>query len=235
MLCTGCLIFSSSVLLGNHQSNSFLSSCYLHHSCNPEAVQYPLIFCYAGMLSLKDLADAIAEKLQKRLFVGAELCGRKDNGVFLCKISKVLEEAPDKIQYEVAWLDKNKKVTEKSLLNREDLIHKKLPFSRNVLKSFIRESTYRSAPWVLHDKLARNYGISTDPPGELEGKVFFKDGQVVCNMKRRKNDEDGKSDLVIIYSMSLLFFFFFSWLKLLCYIFFSYLSYSGSKRRIWKK
>lgn len=150
-----------------------------------------------SMLSLKDLADAIAEKLQKRLFVGAELCGRKDNGVFLCKISKVLEEAPDKIQYEVAWLDKNKKVTEKSLLNREDLIHKKLPFSRNVLKSFIRESTYRSAPWVLHDKLARNYGISTDPPGELEGKVFFKDGQVVCNMKRRKNDEDGKSDLVV--------------------------------------
>ncbi|GLT53206.1 hypothetical protein SLA2020_264930 [Shorea laevis] len=147
--------------------------------------------------SLKDLADAIAEKLQKRLFVGAELCGRKDNGVFLCKISKVLEEAPDKIQYEVAWLDKNKKVTEKSLLNREDLIHKKLPFSRNVLKSFIRESTYRSAPWVLHDKLARNYGISTDPPGELEGKVFFKDGQVVCNMKRRKNEEDGKSDLVV--------------------------------------
>jgi hypothetical protein len=177
------------------------------------------------MLSLKDLADAIAEELQERLFVGAELYGRKDNGVFLCKISKVLEEAPDKIQYEVAWLDKNKKVMERSLLNREDLIHKKLPFSRNVLKSFIRESTYRSAPWVLHDKLARNHGISTDAPEELKKKVFFKDGQLVCNKKRRKNEEDRKSDMVIIYSLSLLFFFFFAppffyWLKLSCYIFF---------------
>ncbi|XP_062148505.1 uncharacterized protein LOC133857305 isoform X2 [Alnus glutinosa] len=150
-----------------------------------------------SMLSLKDLAHAIAEKLQERLFVGAELYGRKDNGVFLCKISKVLEEAPDKIQYEVAWLDKNKKVMERSLLNREDLIHKKLPFSRNVLKSFIRESTYRSAPWVLHDKLARNHGISTDAPEELKKKVFFKDGQLVCNKKRRKNEEDRKSDMEV--------------------------------------
>ena len=150
------------------------------------------------MLSLKDLADTIAEKLQKRLFVGAELYGRKDNGVFPCKISKILEEAPDKIQYEVAWLDKNKKEMEKSLLKREDLIHKKLPFSRNVLKSFIRESTCRSAPWVLNDKLARNHGISTDVPEELKGKVFFKDGLVVCSKKRRKNEEDRKTDMVII-------------------------------------
>ncbi|XP_059433275.1 uncharacterized protein LOC132166474 isoform X3 [Corylus avellana] len=149
-----------------------------------------------SMLSLKDLADTIAEKLQKRLFVGAELYGRKENGVFPCKISKILEEAPDKIQYEVAWLDKNKKETEKSLLNREDLIHKKVPFSRNVLKSFIRESTYRSAPWVLNDKLARNHGISTDVPEELKRKVF-KDGLVVCNKKRRKNEEDRKNDMEV--------------------------------------
>lgn len=149
------------------------------------------------MLSLKDLATTIAEKLQKHLFVGAELYGRKENDVFACKITKVLDEDPEKIQYEVAWLDKNKKVMENSLVSREDLIQKKVLFSRNVLKSFIRDSTYRSAPWVVHDKLARNHGISTDLPEELRGQVFFKDGLLVCNKKRRKNEEDGKIDKVI--------------------------------------
>jgi hypothetical protein len=145
-----------------------------------------------SMLSLKDLANTIAETMQKRLFVGAELYGRKENDVFACKITKVLEEGPDKIQYEVAWLDKNKKVMEHSLVSREDLIQKKAPFSRNVLKSFIRDSTYRSAPWVIHDKLARNHGISTDLPEELRSQVIFKDGLLVRNMegknKRKKID-----------------------------------------------
>ncbi|GMY12642.1 DDT domain-containing protein DDB_G0282237 isoform X1 [Fagus crenata] len=144
-----------------------------------------------SMLSLKDLANTIAETMQKRLFVGAELYGRKENDVFACKITKVLE-GPDKIQYEVAWLDKNKKVMEHSLVSREDLIQKKAPFSRNVLKSFIRDSTYRSAPWVIHDKLARNHGISTDLPEELRSQVIFKDGLLVRNMegknKRKKID-----------------------------------------------
>lgn len=147
-----------------------------------------------SMLSLKDLGDTIAEKLQKYRFVGAELHGRKDNGLFPCKISKVIEEAPDKIRYEVAWLDRNKKATETSLVAGDDLMQKKLPFSRAILKSFIRESTYRSAPWVLHDKLAQRHGISTDIPEELRRQVCFKDGQV-CNKKRMKNEEDRKSDM----------------------------------------
>lgn len=156
---------------------------------------------FAGMLSLKDLIEKIAEKLRQRLFVGAELYGRKDNDLFPCKISKVIEEAPEKIRFEVTWLDKNKKVMENSLVNGEDLVHKKLPFSRAVLKSFIRESTYRSAPWVLHDRLAQHHGISTDLPEELRSEVFFKDGQVVCFKKRRKNEEVRKSGMVIIYSL----------------------------------
>ncbi|KAG6658687.1 DDT domain-containing protein DDB_G0282237-like isoform X2 [Carya illinoinensis] len=148
-----------------------------------------------SMLSLKDLADTIAEKLQKRLFVGAEVYGRKENGLFPCKILKVLEEVPERILYEVAWLDKNKKVMESSSVKGKDLLQRKLPFSRAVLKSFIRESTCRSSPWVLHDKLARHHGISTDLPEELRSQVFFKDGQVVCYKKRRKNEEDRKSGM----------------------------------------
>lgn len=75
---------------------------------------------------------------------------------------------------------------ETSVAKRDDLMWKKFPFSRNILKSFIRESTYRSAPWVLHNNLAQKHGISCDPPQELKGKVFIQDGLVICNKKRKE-------------------------------------------------
>jgi hypothetical protein len=141
------------------------------------------------MLPLKELADSIAEKLQQRLYAGAELYGKKDDGVCPCKILKVIQEGVDKYRYEVAWLDKNKNISEKTEVNAEDLVLKKPLFSRNILKSFIRESTYRNAPWVLHDKLAQKHGISTDVPVELRGKVFLKNGLIVCS-KKRNNEVD---------------------------------------------
>ncbi|KAF5745091.1 DDT domain-containing protein [Tripterygium wilfordii] len=148
-----------------------------------------LLIIQFSMLSLKDLADTIATKLQDCLFVGAELLGRKDGGLFFCKILKAVEGG-DKARYEVAWLDRYKKVVENTIANREDLVCRKLPFSRQVLKSFIRESTYRSSPWVLHDKLAQKHEISTNPPEELRSKVFVQDGLIVCHKKRRKTEDD---------------------------------------------
>lgn len=121
--------------------------------------------------------------MQEHLFVGAELHGRKGDDLCPCKILKVVEEGTIKTQYEVAWLDKNKKITETALLNGDDLIWKKFPFSRGILKSFVRKSTYRSAPWVLHNKLAQKHGISSDPPQDLKGKVFIQDG-LVRNKKK---------------------------------------------------
>lgn len=149
------------------------------------------------MLSLKDLADTIAAKLQGCLFVGDELSGRKDDGVYLCKILKVLKDG-DAIRYKVAWVDRNKEVIETSLVNGEDLIKKKQPYSRNILKSFIRESTYRSSPWVLHDKLAKKHEISTDLPEELRGQVLLENGLIINNNKRRKNEEDNNINGVVI-------------------------------------
>lgn len=146
---------------------------------------------FAGMLQLKELADAIAEKLQDRVYVGAELHGKKDDGEHPCKILKVLEEGVDGHRYEVAWLDKNKSTIDKAEVSAKDLVQKKFPFSRNILKSFIRESTYRNAPWVIHDELARNYGISTDIPEELKGRAFFSNGLLICK-KKRKNEVNRK-------------------------------------------
>ncbi|XP_058731136.1 uncharacterized protein LOC131602927 [Vicia villosa] len=147
-----------------------------------------------SMVPLKELADSIYEKLQERLFVGAELYGKKDDNVCPCRILKVIQEGVNKYRYEVAWLDKTKNVSEKTEICAEDLVQKKPLFSRNILKSFIRESTYRNAPWVLHDKLAQNHGISTDVPEELRGKVFLKDGLIVCSKKRNNEESMEEAD-----------------------------------------
>ncbi|XP_061374436.1 uncharacterized protein LOC133316671 [Gastrolobium bilobum] len=147
-----------------------------------------------SMLPLKDLADSIAEELQERLFVGAEVYGKKDNGAHPCKILKVLQEGGNKVRYEVAWLDKNNNIIERTEVSSEDLVQKKLPFSRNMLKSFIRESTYRNAPWVLHDKVAKNHGISTDIPEELRGRIFFNNGLLVCSKKRKNEESKGGTE-----------------------------------------
>lgn len=142
----------------------------------------------AGTLSLKDLGDTIAERMKDCVFVGAELYGKADNDIYPCKILKIVE-GPEKTRYEVEWLDKTKKATWNTLLSKEDLVHKRSPFSRSLLRSFIRESTYRGTPWVLHDKLATKYGISTDPPEHLKDKIAFKDGLVVSVKKRKKNED----------------------------------------------
>lgn len=147
-----------------------------------------------SMLTLKDLVNKIATKLQENLSEGTELYGKTNNRVYPCKIVKVLVEEADRTQYEVMWLDKDKKITGNAVVNAEDLVRKKLPFSRDVLKSFIRESTYRSVPWVLHDNLARKHGISTDPPEELRSKVSLQDGRVVIIKKRSVKEEDGQNN-----------------------------------------
>ncbi|KAF1888018.1 hypothetical protein Lal_00024030 [Lupinus albus] len=141
-----------------------------------------------SMLPLKDLADSINDKLLGHLYVGAELFVKKDEGPYPCKILKVIQEGVDKCRYEVAWLNKDKNITENADVCAEDLVQKKPLFSRNILKSFIRESTYRNAPWVLHEELAQKHGISTDIPKELRGRIFIKNGILTCS-KKRKNEE----------------------------------------------
>ncbi|CAN1132787.1 DDT domain-containing protein DDB_G0282237 [Linum perenne] len=145
-------------------------------------------------LSLKDLADTIGVKLLEFKFVGDELHAKKGEHVVPCRILKVLGDSNGKMHYEVKWLERNKKATETSVVSEDELIRKKKPCSRDILKSFIRESTYRRDPWVLHEHLTRKHGISNDLPEELNDKVFFHNG-VVCDKKRKnagEGDEEGK-------------------------------------------
>ncbi|XP_050205450.1 uncharacterized protein LOC126655355 isoform X2 [Mercurialis annua] len=157
-----------------------------------EVVAPALRIIQYSMLTLKDLADTIATKLQENLFVGAILHGKKGDSLCPCKILKILDNGTVKIQYEVAWLAMNNKIVETSVVNREDLLWKKIPFSRRMLKPFIRESTYRNGPWALHINLAKKHGISCDLPPELKGKFSIKDGLLIC-CKKRKDLEDQKN------------------------------------------
>uniref|UniRef100_A0A1D1ZJD0 DDT domain-containing protein DDB_G0282237 n=3 Tax=Anthurium amnicola TaxID=1678845 RepID=A0A1D1ZJD0_9ARAE len=131
-------------------------------------------------LRLKDLVYSISTKLQERSFKGAELYAWKEQSVCACRILNILEDDVN-IRYEVGWFDKNKKVTSTSIVDSDGLMRKKLPFSRSTLKSFMRESTSRSSPWVIHEKLAKKHGISTEPPGELRNKLSAQNGS--CGTK----------------------------------------------------
>lgn len=154
-----------------------------------------MTFHFVGMLPLKDLADTIATKFENWLFVGAEVYGKKDDNLQPCKILKVIEVDGNKSQYEVAWLDRNKRTSENSILNEENVIRKKLPFSRRFFKSFIRDSTYRNLPWVLHEKLAQKHNISAVPPLELRDRVFFQNGVLVCKKRRKSEEEENEVNI----------------------------------------
>ncbi|XP_043713125.1 DDT domain-containing protein DDB_G0282237-like [Telopea speciosissima] len=159
----------------------------------PKELMIPVLHMIQfSMLKLQDLVKSICTKLQDHFIEGLELYGRKDNSVQPCQILKVLDEDLEKVHYEVGWLDKDKNVTGTSIANADDLIRKKLPFTRDVLKSFIRESTSRSFPWVVHDKLAKKHGVSTEPPEELRDKLSIQDGCPKSN-KRRKTASDTKN------------------------------------------
>ncbi|GFP92828.1 bromodomain adjacent to zinc finger domain protein 1a [Phtheirospermum japonicum] len=141
-----------------------------------------------SMLNLKDLVDSIAAKFQGPFSEGAELNGKKDGRLHPCKIVKVIEDG-DETQYEVEWLHDNEKVSGMALLNGDELSGKNPPFSKRVLKAFIKDSTYRSLPWVLHDNIAKKHEIPTMPPEELKSKYFSQNGLIVCCRKRKKSED----------------------------------------------
>ena len=143
-----------------------------------------LLFC-EGTLSLKDLADTIATELQTCFFAGAELYGNRDGDSHPCRILNILTDGDSEPQYEVGFLDKDKEINEKAVLSGEDLSwKKKFPFSRNFLKSFIRESTCHSTPWVVNEYLAKAHGITRNIPKELKGKYVFQNGELVQQRKQ---------------------------------------------------
>lgn len=125
------------------------------------------------MLNLNDLVTLIYERLKNFFVEGEELHGRKEDDVCPCKILGIII-SDGSCSYKLGWIDeKSRKVISTSIENSNILIRKKLPFTRDLLKLFIRESTSQNDPWVLHHKLAMDHGISIEPPEDLREKVRY--------------------------------------------------------------
>lgn len=159
------------------------------------------------MLNLKDLVNSIASKFQGPIAVGDELYRRKDGRSHPCKIVEVIEVA-DRKQYEIEWLDDDQKMTGKALVNGDELTVKNPLFSKSALKSFIKDSTYRHHPWVLHDNLAKRHGISVIPPEEMKSSISLQNGLVVCSRKRKKSEE---TQTKVNMTLCLTYLSYFSW------------------------
>ncbi|KAH6812610.1 hypothetical protein C2S51_021628 [Perilla frutescens var. frutescens] len=141
-----------------------------------------------SMLNLKDLVSSIASKFQGPFNEGDELYGRKNGRLHPCKIVEIIEVA-DRKRYEIEWLSDDQKMSGNAFVNGDELTVKNPPFSKRALKSFIKDSTYRSFPWVLHDNLSKRHGISTIAPEELKSNISIQNGLVVCSRKRKRSEE----------------------------------------------
>ncbi|EPS66367.1 hypothetical protein M569_08410, partial [Genlisea aurea] len=162
-------------------------------SIPPEFVAFVLRDVQFSTLNLKDLVNSIAEKLQGPLTEGAELYGKKNGRLHPCRIMRVLED-DHRTQYEIEWLNNDRRNSGKAVVDGEDLTGKNLPFSKRLLKSFIRDSTSRNLPWVLHENLAKKHGIPTTPPENMKSKFTLLNGNLV-NKKRKRSEEKGKTEV----------------------------------------
>ncbi|KAK8934849.1 hypothetical protein KSP39_PZI014378 [Platanthera zijinensis] len=161
-----------------------------------ELVPHVLNIIQNSTLNLKDLVSKIHMDLQKNLYKGLELHAKQGESVCVCKIIEIMKDR-EIIRYKVGWIDKEKKVTDMSVVSAEDLVLKKAPFSKNILKAFIRQSTWRASPWLVNEKLAKKHGILNGQIGAFDisrdskkgGRKTKLDNQNFRpNQKRRKTE-----------------------------------------------
>lgn len=150
-------------------------------------------------IGLIELVNKIYVSLQEDVFEGIELHAQKDGSEAPCKILKILDSGDTKL-YEVGWIrqGKSKAVINTSVVKATDLIRRRAPVSRNILKLLIRDSTARSTPWIIHEHLAKKYGISMEPPNDImygeglqkKGKKRHECGTTEDGRKKSKKDEE---------------------------------------------
>lgn len=125
----------------------------------------------SGTLSFTDLLEEVYSSLRLDLSEGLELRAKKDGSEATCKILEVIGSGSTKL-YEVGWLGQDNEVISTSVVKADDLIRKKAPATRNLLKMFIRNSTSKKSPWIVNADLAKKYGIDTEPPEDIMVTIF---------------------------------------------------------------
>lgn len=125
----------------------------------------------SGTLSFTELLEEVYGSLRLDLSEGLELHAKKDGSEAACKILEVIGSGSTKL-YEVGWLGQDNEVINTSVVKADDLIRKKAPASRDLLKLFIRDSTSKRSPWIVNADLAKKYGIDTEPPEDIMVTIF---------------------------------------------------------------
>ncbi|KAG9448070.1 hypothetical protein H6P81_014198 [Aristolochia fimbriata] len=135
-----------------------------------EFIPHVLRFVQFSTLNLDDLIAMIHEKLIDCFIEGEELRGTKEKAERPCRVLKVISSSKS-LLYKVGWLDEEGKVDSMSIENSQNLVRKKTPFSKRLLRVFIKKSTIQNLPWVLSNKLAKQHGIPVEPPEHLKEKI----------------------------------------------------------------
>ncbi|KAL3684941.1 hypothetical protein R1sor_002963 [Riccia sorocarpa] len=159
-------------------------------------------------LRTDELVDRIYKQFKDRFVVNEEALGKSGDSLCACKILKVLPHGKDNSnRYEVAWLDAEGKKYATSIEPEAKLTRKRPPFTRALLKTFIREAAScgnsRNSLWLVNSKLARKYKIPVEPPKQVESGELKESGDKVkpkvdaevfgngshSTRKRRKGEE----------------------------------------------
>ncbi|KAK3158196.1 hypothetical protein QOZ80_2AG0134040 [Eleusine coracana subsp. coracana] len=170
-----------------------------------ELMAYVLRMTQYSTLGLNELVNKIYASLQEEVFEGIELHAKKDGSEAPCKILKILDSGNSKA-YEIGWFGRGKTVISTSVVKAADLIQRRAPVSRNILRIFIRDATSHSTPWVIHEHLSKKYGIPSDPPEDIlyneslrkRGRKRQDDGTTEDGGKKLKRD-DGNTGVPVKY------------------------------------
>ncbi|KAG6548407.1 hypothetical protein Mapa_009893 [Marchantia paleacea] len=126
-------------------------------------------------LRIDELVDRIYKEFKDRFVVNEEALGKSGDSFCPCKIVKVLaQHSKEDYRYDVAWLDEDGKKFNTSTEPAVRLTRKKQPFTRALLKAFIREAassgSSRNSIWLVKNKLARKYKIPVEPPERIDSE-----------------------------------------------------------------
>ncbi|KAH7298775.1 hypothetical protein KP509_25G058800 [Ceratopteris richardii] len=160
-----------------------------------------LQFVQFSMLRLDDLVSVILKAFRNRFVPGEELLCVQENVTRPCKVLQVIQgqHPEDDLSYEIEMMDNDGNITGISIEQTNSLVRKKAPFTRALVKSFIRESVKDNAsritqtPLVVHDKLCEQFDITMKPPEELS-KYFLR-------QEHGEEDENKETLQSLIHSM----------------------------------
>ncbi|XP_003575146.1 DDT domain-containing protein DDB_G0282237 [Brachypodium distachyon] len=137
-----------------------------------ELMAHVLRMTQHSTLGLQALVDKIYATLQEDM-----LHAKKDGFEAACNTTKTTDSGDTKMYTAI----------DTSVVKAIDLVRRRAPVSRNTLKLLIGDSTSQSTPWIIHEHLAKEYGIPMDPPNDL----MYGEG---LQRKGRKIHECGTTD-----------------------------------------